>query len=171
MSSYTIVIQGQSGLEANLKEILNNIQRMDVLLDQLADEVILPILAQHYDSSGIKQSSPQASMFGGSQGLLKQAVTKRGAFGNTIEKSPGHLTVGVSYQDIPYARWVLEGRGPVKPVNKKVLHWVDANGKDVFAKSVGPAPAHAVYFLTPEELGRVEVALEMKLTRSQGLGS
>lgn len=41
--------------------------------------------------------------------------------------------------DKDYAFWVEYGRGPVFPVNKKVLHWVDPEtGKDVFARYSGP---------------------------------
>lgn len=41
--------------------------------------------------------------------------------------------------DKDYAYWVEYGRGPVFPVNKKVLHWIDPEtGKDVFARYSGP---------------------------------
>jgi len=140
-----------------MDKLLARIERMDDLMDRLADEVVLPILEQHYASSGIKHGG----IYGGRHaGLLKPAVTKRGAFGNVIYKSAHSLTVGVSYQAIPYARWVIEGRGPVRPVRAKMLHWIDPDtGKDVFRKCVGPAPPHPLYYVTPAELHKIELAL------------
>jgi hypothetical protein len=46
---------------------------------------------------------------------------------------------GLYYWDL-----VNNGRGPVRPINAKALHWVDPKtGKDVFAKYAGPsAPRH-----------------------------
>jgi len=163
VSSYTIVVTGlyDAPFSRQLYQVLDNVQHIDEILDQLADEIILPILAEHYDESGIKQG-------GGRSGALKQAISKRGAAGNVIQKTPGHLIVGVDYAQIDYARWVIEGRGPVLPKEKKVLHWIDPDtGKDVFAKSAGPAPAHPIFFLTPSELDRVGVALSMKLRKSR----
>lgn len=40
--------------------------------------------------------------------------------------------------NVEYAYWVHEGRGPVRPVNKKVLHWVGPGG-EVFTTYAGPA--------------------------------
>lgn len=46
---------------------------------------------------------------------------------------------GVFYWNI-----INDGRGPVRPVNAKVLHWIDPKtGKDVFSRYSGPvAPRH-----------------------------
>lgn len=42
-----------------------------------------------------------------------------------------------------YWIYVNNGRGPVRPVNAKVLHWKDASGKDVFATyAKGVPPTH-----------------------------
>jgi len=43
-----------------------------------------------------------------------------------------------------YWRILNDGRGPVRPVNKKVLHWIDPKtGRDVFSTYSGPvAPRH-----------------------------
>ncbi len=38
-----------------------------------------------------------------------------------------------------YAPFVEYGRGPVYPVRKKFLSWIDENGERVFRKSAGPA--------------------------------
>jgi HK97 gp10 family phage protein len=44
-------------------------------------------------------------------------------------------TIGPSGAAMPYAAQVEFG-GTIKPKNAKFLHWVDASGNDVFAKSV-----------------------------------
>ena len=156
MPSYTIAVQSDAWT-GQADAFLARIARVDDLMDRLTDDVVLPILAKHYDASGIKQGGLRT-------GAFKSAITQRGAPGNVFSKTAGRLTVGVSYDQLPYARWVLEGRGPVRPVRAKVLHWIDPDsGKDVFAKSVGPAPAHPVYFLTGEELGQIEGALSAML--------
>ncbi len=164
MASYTIGIQEAAWL-GQADRILERIERVDSLLDQLADEAVLPILERHYDASGIKAGGVYQ---GNNQGLLKRSITKRGAYGNVIEKSPGRLTVGVSYEQVPYARWVIEGRGPVYPKRAKVLRWIDqATGKVIFAKRSGPAPPHPIYFLTPSELGEIETALTRLLVTGE----
>lgn len=45
-----------------------------------------------------------------------------------------------------YFKYVDRGRGPVRPIRAKALHWIDAKtGKDVFAKYAGPvAPRHII---------------------------
>lgn len=48
---------------------------------------------------------------------------------NTIKRSDSEWSVGT---DLPYAKYVKNGRGVVRPVRAKALHWVD-NGQDVFA--------------------------------------
>ena len=42
-----------------------------------------------------------------------------------------------------YWIYINNGRGPVRPVKAKVLHWLDAQGKDVFAMyAKGVPPTH-----------------------------
>lgn len=60
----------------------------------------------------------------------------------------GQYTVSI-YNDAQNADgtyyWVFvnNGRGPVRPVNAKVLHWIGPDGKDVFATyAKGVAPRH-----------------------------
>jgi len=48
-----------------------------------------------------------------------------------ISESEKMIEVGT---DVFYAAYVEYGRGPIRPINAKVLHWIDkASGKDVFA--------------------------------------
>lgn len=55
----------------------------------------------------------------------------------------GYVTVGT---DVFYAIYVEYGRGPIRPVTAKVLHWIDKKtGKDVFASYAGPAEARPFF--------------------------
>ena len=46
------------------------------------------------------------------------------------------ITVGT---DVNHAYYIEFGRGPVRPVNKKYLHWIDKDtSEDVFATYAGP---------------------------------
>lgn len=48
--------------------------------------------------------------------------------------------------DEQYALYLEYGRGPVRPVNKKALHWVDPDtGEDVFTKYAGPSEPTFVF--------------------------
>lgn len=56
---------------------------------------------------------------------------------NVLELGVDSATVGST---APYAGYVERGRGPVRPIKAKVLHWIDAEtGKDVFTTYAGPA--------------------------------
>lgn len=151
MASYTIFIQNP--WTEPLDKLLSDIGRVDELLNQVADDAVFHILARHYDASGIKQGG----VFGGRHyNLLKLAITKRGAYGNITKIEGIRLTVGVSYEQIYYARWALEGRGPVRAKPGKFLRWINPDtGKIMFAKSVGSAPAHPIYFLDAGELREI----------------
>lgn len=71
-----------------------------------------------------------------------------------IERALANLgnsdVIAVVYNDasspngVYYWNYVNDGRGPVRPINAKVLHWVDPKtGEDVFAMYAGPtAPQH-----------------------------
>ena len=160
MSSYTLVLRGadQIGPGKQLQRMLNNLARLDQFMDELGDEVVLPILAEHYQAAGIKTHT----------GDLLAAITKRGAKGNIFQKIQGRLVVGVDYNALPYARWVIEGRGYVFPVRAKMLRWFDEQtGKPIFAKFARPAPKHPIYYLGPGDLTRLENVLMAKLTMTQ----
>jgi hypothetical protein len=44
-----------------------------------------------------------------------------------------------------YFRYVDGGRGPVRPIRAKALHWIGKDGKDVFAMyAKGVAPRHII---------------------------
>lgn len=144
MPAYTLNISlpGQGADE----QILQRLERIDGLLDRLVEEDVLPLLARNYDRSGLKSPS----------GQLRKAVSQRGAKGNSIVKFPGGIRIGVDLNELPYARWVIEGRGPVTAKRAKALHFKDENGKDVFVKSVGAAPPHDIFYLEEGDVERLE---------------
>lgn len=160
MASYSVVVRGADGLgpSKQLRRMLNNIARIDSFMDALGDEVVLPILEEHYKNSGLHVRS----------GDLLAAITKRGAKGNIFQKMRGQLGLGVDYGQLPYAKWVIEGRGFVYPVRASALRWIDPNtGNPIFAKFARPVPAHPIFVFTPDELTRVEHALMLKLMWTQ----
>ena len=54
-----------------------------------------------------------------------------------------------SVDGFPYPLAIETGRGPVYPINAKVLRWFDDGGNPVFARSVGPAKARP--FVAPSQ--------------------
>ena len=151
MGTYTIVVKPEEGYT---EKMLERIQNIEPLMDRLVDSDVLAILEENYAASGIKWHTQQRV----STGTLKAGVTKRGAKGNYIIPSKQGARVGVSYDAIPYARFVIEGRGPLRAKRAKALHfWLD--GKEFFRKSVGPAPPHPIYYLTEVDLDRLGAKL------------
>jgi hypothetical protein len=141
-------------LYRHVEKIAERIQHIENLLDEIVDEDILPALARNYDRSGLKKQS----------GQLYQAITKRGAKGNVVMKRPGSVLVGIDLNAIPYAKWVIDGRGEVRPTRAKALHWIDpVTGKDVFAKRSRPTPPHDIYYLTPGDLEQIEKHILAKI--------
>ena len=67
-----------------------------------------------------------------------------------LNETKNNIEVGT---DIDYAGYIEYGRGPVRPINAKFLHWIDkASGKDVFAKfakATEPSP-----FLEPAVISK-----------------
>lgn len=58
-----------------------------------------------------------------------------------LEQGENYVIVG---SDKQHALWLEIGRGPVRPIKGKYLHWIDPDtGKDVFATYAGPTePTH-----------------------------
>lgn len=152
--AYSIIV---GGIEGRIDDILQRIKQVDRLLDELVDADILPILGRHYDQSGIHTHG----------GALKRALTQRGAQGNQITKMAGRLQVGIDYNALPEARWVIEGRNAVTAKPGHALRFFDEAGKPVFAKHVKAVPAHPLFFLTPDELAQVEADLQAKIMNTK----
>ena len=133
--------------------ITESLQRMTELaenpapvLERLGQQVILPVFYRHYMQSGLRQRSRR----------LMTAVAQRGAPGNYFRVTNTSLEVGVVYEEFPYFKWALEGRGPVRAKPGKMLRFFNDYGKPIFRKQVGPAPARPVIFLTPGEITECE---------------
>jgi hypothetical protein len=145
MASYSISADAWT---AQIDAILANVENADNIYDQLADKV-LDILGRHYDQSGLKVKS----------GVLKAGVSKRGAYGNIVEKSPNRIVVGVSYQAIPYAQSIIEGARPHDIPNafgRGKRFGVGGRFQGMFHP--GNAP-HPLYFLTDSDRQEVESEL------------
>lgn len=55
----------------------------------------------------------------------------------SIDQDGLEITIG---SDLPYAKYIEYGRGPVNTKTAKVLSWIDKDsGKRIFAKFAGPA--------------------------------
>ena len=48
-----------------------------------------------------------------------------------LERGDHYIVVGTR---LPYAGYIEYGRGPVRPVNAKVLHYFTKDGKEIFSK-------------------------------------
>ena len=59
-----------------------------------------------------------------------------------------------SVDGFPYPLSIEYGRGPVYPVEKKVLRWFGDNGEPIFRKSAGPAKAKP--FVEPSQENTLE---------------
>ena len=63
---------------------------------------------------------------------------------------------GSIWSQAGYSQALEFGRGEVRPVYAKALHWVDANGKDVFTMRSGPARPYPFFVPVKEVLlGRI----------------
>lgn len=136
-------------------ELLAKLWNMQPIIEEAVDKVARPILASHYDKSGLKTTS----------GTLRKAAAVKGAKGNVTQVTQNGATIGVSYAAVPHARWAFEGRGRVVPVRAKVLRWYDESGKPVFSKHSRATKPHPVVFLTASELGEIGAYLATTLVK------
>lgn len=140
-------------LEGNLERQKAVLRDVGTVLNRIADEVVMPALARNYVKSGIRTRT----------GRLKTALMSRNAAGNVCRVSGATLEFGVDYGALPYARYVIEGRGPVRARRAKALRFYDAYGKVVFRKSVGPAPSHDLVYLTEADLTHAQQVVDRML--------
>jgi HK97 gp10 family phage protein len=90
-------------------------------------------------AANLPQAIQQAFEKGGSQmqamaQSLVHSVSGELAASITYSASETELVFGTS---LFYAHWVEFGRGPVRPIHAKALHW-----GNVFVRYAGPAPPH-----------------------------
>jgi hypothetical protein len=80
----------------------------------------------------IVEDSIRAEAPRGCTGNLKAGIRARvtSRYGDTVSIE--------ATSEAYYTRWVIHGRGPVRPVRAKVLHWKTCSGEDVFAMYAGP---------------------------------
>jgi hypothetical protein len=92
--------------------------------------------------TAVKDEAPQGgtrqlAMFSGRDAATTLKGSIRGRTRGTATKLRMEILSGVSYAII-----VRDGHGIITPKKAKVLHWVDADGNDVFRMSVGPVAAN-----------------------------
>lgn len=148
-------------------QVRKNLKLPSTLLEEIGEQVILPMLASRFDRSGLKSRS----------GLMRAAVSQRGAPGNVFEVNGNRLTVGIDYGAVPHARYQLEGSlphviRPRKPGGRLVFFWKKL-GRMVFLRKVNHPGTRArlVYQMDPEAYARAnamiaeELGSEITLTR------
>jgi len=99
---------------------------------------ILKKMLVAYDVARIVHEAMHSEAPEGCTGKLRQGIGAK----PVIE--PNGFTVEATSKET-YTKWVIGGRGEVRPVRAKVLHWKTCSGEDVFAmyaKAVPPNPFH-----------------------------
>jgi hypothetical protein len=71
----------------------------------------------------------------------KETPVKTGTLRRSITSNPVTPTLGVVGTNVPYAKWVHNGRGPITAGPGKMLRF-EIGGTVLFRKSVGPAKAN-----------------------------
>lgn len=80
-----------------------------------------------------------------------------------IEETDKSVVVG---SELEYAGWIEYGRGPVDPINAKMLHWIDkTTGKDVFARHANATEPRP--FLEPAVISKTKDFPGIIATRQQ----
>lgn len=71
----------------------------------------------------------------------KEAPVKTGTLRRSITSNPVTPTLGIVGANVPYAKWVHNGRGPITAGPGRMLRF-EIGGTVFFRKSVGPAKAN-----------------------------
>lgn len=103
-------------------------------------------LARRYRGAGaIVQSemlgAMQRSTFRLEGQAKREAPVKTGTLRRSITSNPVTPTLGIVGTNVPYAKWVHNGRGPITAGPGKMLRF-EIGGTVFFRKSVGPAKAN-----------------------------
>lgn len=128
------------------RQIADKIKDVTPAARRIGDNVISRRIGFNYHTVQLRQKT----------GRLFAASTRRGAFGNIFTVIGNVLTWGVDYEMLPYAKWAIEGRGPVIAKRAKALRFVDWFGNLVFRKRVRAAPARLYFYLTPDDIERAK---------------
>jgi len=144
-----MLVNGAGGpFTTEIAQLKTEVANLDAFLDHVADTIIYPALARNYDQSGLKVH----------RGVVKAAVSKRGAKGNVIEIRNGHLTISVDTAAVPEAEWAINGRPGFQAKRGKTLRFFDDNGKPIFAKRVKAARPHEVFHLNDGDIAKIQAA-------------
>jgi hypothetical protein len=149
MARLLMGVNGASGpFSAQIADLKADLGNLEAFLNHVADTVVYPALARNYVDSGLKSH----------RGVVKAAVSTRGAKGNTLSIQGGHLSVSVDYGAVPEAQYALEGRKAFKAARGHTLRFFDDNGKPIFTKSVRASRPHEVFYLTEQDVAKIQEA-------------
>ena len=95
--------------------------------------------------------------YAGENIMVSEVPVRSGSLQQSIHHEQTGSSTWFVGTDVFYAYYVENGRGVVKPVRKKVLHWID--GGDVFAKRAGPAKANDFVGRTAAKLNAMSFSL------------
>jgi hypothetical protein len=147
MARLMMSVNGAGGpFTAQIAEIKADMANLEAFLDHVADTVVYPALARNYDDSGLKVH----------RGVVKAAVSKRGAKGNTLSIQGGRLSIGVDTGAVPESQYALDGRPAFRAPRGKTLRFWDDNGKPLFTKRVRASPPHEVFYLTEQDVTKIQ---------------
>ena len=96
-----------------------------------------PVIA--YEIAEILEDALRAQAPKGCTGKLREGIEAK----PVIE--PAGFTVEIT-SAAPYTDLVIKGRGPVRPVRAKVLHWKTCSGEDVFSMYSGPVEPNPFHY-------------------------
>lgn len=127
-------------LQKDLTDLQAKLKNKDALLASIGRNALLPFFGRRLTTCGVKDKT----------GNLRSAISEEGAPGNVFDVAGDSITVGVDYNRIKHARWVIEGADPhgFGPRRAKMLvFWWARKGRMFIGKWVnhpGQKP-HPVY--------------------------
>jgi len=105
--------RGYKAGEGYLSELVDNLEGdLNQALLILADDIIQEARSNLQNSTHVYTGELNASI-------------------SVLETGPNYIVVG---SRLPYAVYIEFGRGPVRPINKKFLHYFTKDGKEIFSK-------------------------------------
>jgi HK97 gp10 family phage protein len=134
--SFDMEVEGYDSMMDHLDKMQKTMpQRFGTYLEKLADEVVSEAKSNLQNNKDVSTGDLLASIK-----ILN------------IAKEGMEVTVG---SDIPYAKYIEYGRGPVFPKNVKFLSWIDKDtGKRIFSKKSSPVDPHP--FLEPAVISKMQ---------------
>jgi len=120
--SVEIKTRGHRASEQYLSELVDSLDgNLNQALVLLADDIIQEARSNLQNDTHVYTGELNASI-------------------GVLESGPNYIVVG---SRLPYAGYIEYGRGPVRPVSKKFLHYFTKDGKEIFStfsRATEPSP-------------------------------